>query len=283
MTVIDPSSMSRSSRSSGSNLSTPHITLEIPTPNYGYYLSPIHEVPTPLPSPSHTPLPSLKRQNAVPTSESSSGSPQMKRHTDSDMSVSDETATNSTTMERPRVPLITICSEDGIAVQVPTGSKQAEMKVSTLPSSAPPSAPSSAPASPSLIKSKPPPLNIINSNFTRFEKLQRSMEQAAIVNPPPVISVTPVVPVFCISEPSPEDSPSKSNSCLNWERINIGSPPIRKNRDNPASFINEGPARRILTADKSSSLDLPAAPPMITITANFSEVESDTDTGLLGR
>jgi len=271
VTVIDPTSMSRGSRSSGSNLSTPHITLEIPTPNYGYYLSPIHEVPTPLPSPSHTPLPSLKRQNAVPTSESSSGSPQMKRHTDSDMSVSDEAATNSTTMERPRVPLITICSEDGIAVQVPTGSKQAEMKVSTLP------------ASPSLIKSKPPPLNIINSNFTRFEKLQRSMEQAAIVNPPPVISVTPVVPVFCISEPSPEDSPSKSNSCLNWERINIGSPPIRKNRDNPASFINEGPARRILTADKSSSLDLPAAPPMITITANFSEVESDTDTGLLGR
>jgi hypothetical protein len=37
------------------------------------------------------------------------------------------------------------------------------------------------------------------------------------------------------------------------------------------------------TLDKSSSLELPHPPPIITITTNFSEVESDSDAGMLGK
>jgi len=147
---------------------------------------------------------------------------------------------------------------------------------------------------PSPGKSKPPPLHIINSNFTRFQS------EAAVL---------PALPLLCVSSPPPESTDSENESTvhaeileitqskplLNWKNISIGSPPIRKNilvdvklsdrivRDDDKTTID---FRRLFkdTHDKSSSLDLSHPPPMITITTNFcSEIESDTDTGKSGK
>ena len=73
----------------------------------------------------------------------------------------------------------------------------------------------------------------------------------------------------------------------------LGSPPLRKHIPEDATvnvaenLINDtiNSIRRVFkdTLDKSSSLELPNPPPIITITTNFSEVESDSDAGLLGK
>ena len=278
VTVIDQAQ--RNSRSASSNLSapfTPHITLEIPNINYGNFLSPIHEVPTPLPSPSHTPNPSLRRQSNLCTD-----SPTHRRCKDD--TSSDDSRQSSSSM------LSTGWESDRTVHQMP---------ISIVVT------PSAEARSPSRSSNRPPPLQIINSNFARFEVTGRSVE------------TEPSMPVVCVSEPSPEqdgealhdtavDQTSSSSQCkesvLKWKHISIGSPPIRKATDAGATDVNSATSvatvgvfvaassnqgfRRGLKdsfQDKSCSLDLPVAPPMITITANFSEVESDTDAGLLGK
>jgi hypothetical protein len=86
---------------------------------------------------------------------------------------------------------------------------------------------------------------------------------------------------------------SRSLSKLEWGQVSLGSPPLRKHLPGDATvnvddnFINNTitSMRRVYkdTLDKSSSLELPHPPPIITITTNFSEVESDSDAGMLGK
>ena len=274
MTVIDQSSSQRingrCSNGNSSSLNAPHITLEIPSPTY-YYLSPIHEVPTPLPSPSHTPLPSLRRQDA--TLESSFGSPQRIGRSAHCCALQDRGKSIA-------VPDIVICTEDE----------------DTLESSASGDQKSPVPSP----KTKPSPLKIFDSNFARFDSMNISVETTEMDT-----IKAQAVPTLCILEPSPEDErpPETEIQCyqvdvvaaetesesavLNWQRVNIGSPPVRRNSGKSSADVlaHEGPLRRILrdSGDKSSSLDLAVIPPMITITTNFSEAESDIDPDILGK
>lgn len=114
------------------------------------------------------------------------------------------------------------------------------------------------------------------------------------------------LPVFCISEPSPDsdsqdlekhhddltdEKKSLTQTVMNWEHVSIGSPPVRKHPvdmtispiQQPDNQTAKEVPRRVLKESVSSSLDLTNPPPMITVTANFSEVESDSDAGTLGR
>lgn len=86
--------------------------------------------------------------------------------------------------------------------------------------------------------------------------------------PPPLI-----IPTLIIQQPSPTHS-----------RVPIlglpGSPPPHRNSnpENVFPFSGEKPGRRLLKDfDKPTSLDLPCAPPMITVTFNMSEAESDAE------
>ena len=266
MTVIDQSnaqrnnrSCSSSSSSNGANMNNcPNITLEIPSNNYLYFLSPIHEVPTPLPSPSHTPVPSLRRQNAASDSD---GSP-CKRF--------QPTSTkHGATRSKPLLtPSITICDDQGRFTEVTAGDQPA---ISKQPSTEPLQSPAAASQPPP--KPKPPPIIITDSNFSRFENVDADI---------------PEIQIFCYSaEPSAEiGQVFESHSVAsNWHKISIGSPPVKKNPATclPSSFDATTPCRYPLknSVDKSNSLDLPTEPPMITITSNLSEVESDTDIGIL--
>jgi len=305
VTVIDPASAQRNNRSAGTNLNTPHITLEIPTINYGQFLSPIHEVPTPLPSPSHTPVPSLRRQSGISDSSVSSESlvrqqPNQPKQKDGETTSSDESRKSCSP-----APSIVIESADSnverrnITIVVPSPIQIVVESDSTLPS------PISSP-SPSPSKTKPPPLHIINSNYSRFETFNKMTEVGnECVRPPP----PKTLPIVCVSEPSPDsdgefyerrmytqasaaDRKSQPKSVIKWENINIGSPPARKHsmdqslNSGDVATTSDGPNfRRVLKDTMSSSLELPNPPPLITITTNFcnSEVESDSDAGVLGK
>ena len=244
VSVIDPMVAARSTRSNGSSLNTPHITLEIPTPSFGSFLSPIHEVPSPLPSP----LPSLRRQSAVPSTESSFVSPQ-----------------GGSQSAKIPIPSVIIVSDDGVASDY----------LQPVDSDSP------LPPTPQSARSKPPPLNIINSNFARFEKLGDFSSRYKV----DAVTV-PAMPILCISIPSPEESVKSIHTRSTSENRKIGSPPSRKSQElgEDVISINNSAVRRVLkdSGEKCSSLDLPAAPPMITITANFSECESDFDIGPSG-
>lgn len=306
MTVIDSSSAQRNNRTTGVNLTTPHITLEIPTISYGQYLSPIHEVPTPLPSPSHTPVPSLKRQNGISdlavSIESPVGSHSQKlllpqRHEEENISGENQSG-------RSPVPSIVI---EGLDNDVDEKHSTANVAPATPTETCmqPDSPPLDSPRAALLGRTKPPPLHIINSNFTRFEALDSANGTTksfdASYSPPP----QGALPVVFVSEPSPDsaveafgrikarqETHSRSNSpkhVIKWEQINIGSPPSRKHPVITESSIQEqileSNVRRSLKDTLSNSLDLPNPPPLITITSNFchSEVESDSDAGTISK
>lgn len=307
MTVIDPTVSHRNNRAAATNLAAPHITLEIPTVNYGQFLSPIHEVPTPLPSPAHTPIPSLRKADRSGTSDSSSSinsQPQRKRaqlqqqkgsyyssdesHTSMSSAPSiviENAATGHDNQERHSISIVV---PSPIQIRVESDSAQ----------HSPVSSASNSPL-PSPAKTKPPPLQIINSNFARFEALETGSGANDSRSPFPL-----AVPILCVSEPSPDtnlesadkaglrEQPSKKlqrKSVLDWQHVDLGSPPLRKLPDDAVvntvvNSINDAGLRRAFkdALDKSSSLDLPHPPPMITITSNFSEVDSDSDASILG-
>ena len=303
----------RSNRSTSSSLSapfTPHITLEIPTINYGNFLSPIHEVPTPLPSPSHTPIPSLRRQRNLCLDGPNPNRPK-------DESSSDESRQSSSSMPSINwesdntVNLMPVAMPKSIATSIPL----------SLPLMIPPIVTINVDGELTNISrsptrtNKPPPLQIVNSNFARFEVATAVAPAAATASA--AASAPPLVPVVCVFEPSPNNDSQllqssdshpgvalnyhAKKSALNWQSVSIGSPPIRKTSDyQVAQHVANSDSTVICTAavtdessfrrgfkesfqDKSYSLDLPMPPPMITITANFSEVDSDTDAGLLGK
>lgn len=81
----------------------------------------------------------------------------------------------------------------------------------------------------------------------------------------------PVIPLLTIQQPSPTHHiPS----------IYLpGSPPPQRGSHMETSFPfpGKGPRRLLKELDKPNSLDLPCPPPLITITCNMSEAESDTE------
>ncbi|XP_059470868.1 uncharacterized protein LOC132193927 isoform X2 [Neocloeon triangulifer] len=197
--------------SSGGNSSSlqhpPTILLEIPTIEYGKCLSPIKEMPTPIPSPAPTPLLAPRRNNSK------------ERVDDEDEALRIEVL-NPSPVTSPSTPTL-----KGLSVT----------STATLLS----------PSSAKMLRSTPPStLQIPTICFPDDE------QQA-----PPL-----VIPVLMVQTPSPPTLPS-------------GSPPPQGKRGLTAKKL-----LRDLMADKPGSLELPTAPPMITVTNTLSEFESDADT-----
>lgn len=81
----------------------------------------------------------------------------------------------------------------------------------------------------------------------------------------------PVIPLLTIQQPSPTHHVPSVNL--------LGSPPPQRSGHMETNFPFPGKNQRRLLKelDKPNSLDLPCPPPLITITCNMSEAESDTE------
>lgn len=80
-----------------------------------------------------------------------------------------------------------------------------------------------------------------------------------------------IIPTLTIETPSPTHSRTPS-------LLFPGSPPPQRKFSQPeCGFVVKQPRRMLKEFDKPTSLDLPCAPPIITITCNMSEAESDAE------
>ncbi|KAG5899365.1 hypothetical protein JTB14_036854 [Gonioctena quinquepunctata] len=238
VSVLDPLSAHKSSPSGSSLLHPPTILLEIPS-TINKCLSPIREMPTPLPSPM--PSPAL--------------TPIMRRSTASSSLDDAEMSDDRISVEIPNISLSSdvddddiLCTDFAIDPQAEDGLILEEAAAMQLPA---------------LFRSKnrPPPV---------VHKDERNKPSITItVDPPPL-----VIPTLVIQTPSPTNPKIPSISFP-------GSPPPhipKLSSESCFQFPSPKPSRRMLKDfEKPTSLDLPCAPPMITITCNLSEMESDTE------
>nr|CAI5867731.1 unnamed protein product [Callosobruchus analis] len=236
--VLDPLSAHKSNQASGSNLlHPPTILLEIPS-TINKCLSPIHEMPTPLPSPALTPI--MRR------------SPVMTTPPGDDTDLSDDRIS-------VEIPDVTVVCRDGeeeaghraeiaIDLQAEDGLIMEEAAAMQM------SASKTKPVRPSPVgHAAPPPGHSLFAPMITIE-------------PPPL-----VIPTLTVQTPSP--------TIPQLPTITFGSPPpVRRVDDTCFPFPSPKQSRKLLKDfDKPTSLDLPSAPPMITITCNMSEAESDGD------
>ncbi|KAM7348381.1 uncharacterized protein ACRADG_007714 isoform 6-T15 [Cochliomyia hominivorax] len=248
---------SSSSSSSSSNLlHPPTILLEIPSIN-NKCLSPIREMPTPIPSPALTPImPRPQRSNSPifqedPSSGGDFSDDDKSDHSDTQLSEklriglqreksrlidtdveTTPTDTTTTSMANLNKPV------GGINYKIP--------KLSLTPAIA--AAPLQMPAI--TIDIEPP---------TPDEKQARPRDL--------------IIPTLTVEQPSP----TKNRHPM---IIFPGSPPPQRASIGETSFMfpNKQQQKRLLKQfDKPTSLDFPFAPPTITVTTNMSELESDTE------
>ncbi|XP_072375312.1 uncharacterized protein [Diabrotica undecimpunctata] len=237
--VLDPLSAHKSSNSGSNLLHPPTILLEIPS-TINKCLSPIRELPTPLPSPMPSPAltPILTRRSNASSSMDDA------ELSDDRISVEIPNISISTDFDDdeihcPDIP-IDPQAEDGLILEEAAALQQSNLYRS---------------------KNRPPPIG---------QSQERSKPAITItIDPPPL-----VIPTLTVQTPSPTipklPSPTFPGS----------PPPHRASIPNTSCFQFPSPkqSRKMLKDfDKPTSLDLPCAPPMITITCNMSEIESDTE------
>ncbi|XP_071057498.1 uncharacterized protein [Onthophagus taurus] len=237
--VLDALSAHKSSPGSSNFLHPPTILLEIPSA-INKCLSPIREMPTPLPSPmpsqAATPVP-LRRTNFADNNA-----------TDSDDRISIE------------IPNISISDGDeddmhgiqDIAIDPQGEDGLIQEEVAVMHQGTP---------SPVLkIKSRPHPIG------------QSILLPLVTVSEEPTPPPTMIIPTLVIQTPSPTHKKAPNHFGK------LGSPPPRLQQEEFQFPGSSNKSRKMLKEfDKPTSLDLPCAPPLITITCNLSEAESDTD------
>ncbi|KAK2723116.1 hypothetical protein QYM36_001707, partial [Artemia franciscana] len=260
-------------------------SLEIPCSSY-CTLSPIRELPTPLPSPtpSPQPTPNLIRQTAIADKNTEGET----SSTCSSLRSRDSNSSSSEGLKKPPPQKLTIILTDcddkmEMELNVPvisvTECDSNPFSPSTL------SSPVSRPSSP---KTKPPPIEIRDSNFTRFINTSNeppSNGSKDVNQRKCSLSQEAKIPVLQIIAPSPVEEilpvlPRKKQDEFSWKTVHIGSPPVRKIPIlTIESEIETGLPKKYLRdlQEKSNSLDFPFVPPIITITSSFSEIESDTE------
>ncbi|XP_050299041.1 uncharacterized protein LOC126737949 isoform X2 [Anthonomus grandis grandis] len=238
--VLDPISAHRSASSGTNLLHPPTILLEIPS-TINKCLSPIREMPTPLPSPMPSPaITPIMRRAPSPISRLSAGqisASSLDELENSDDKISIEIPNISVSAsddDEIRCPDIVIdpLAEDGLIFE-----EVAAMQHSALYKA----------------KNRPPPLGQIN-----------------IQNPPPPL----VIPTLTIETPSP----TRKTPTL----LVPGSPPPQRGFPQHQDtfqfpFTAKSGRKMFKDFEKPTSLDLPTAPPLITITCNMSEAESDIE------
>uniref|UniRef100_A0A1B0EZZ6 Uncharacterized protein n=1 Tax=Phlebotomus papatasi TaxID=29031 RepID=A0A1B0EZZ6_PHLPP len=229
--VLDPLSVHKSP--SSNLLHPPSIHLEIPSGGNGSInkcLSPIREMPTPMPSPALTPIMPRPQRTRSPSP-----------HDD---------------------PL------SGIMVTFHPDNTRTDSEVENF----------------SLDTPTSEPISTHSIRRSKFQKRAPAMSISIDIDPPTPEQETDrkmspnrprelVIPTLTIETPSPtKTAPSV--------QLFPGSPPPQRASIGETSFLfpNKQQQKRLLKQlEKPTSLDLPFTPPLITITSNMSEVESDME------
>ncbi|CAH1100186.1 unnamed protein product [Psylliodes chrysocephalus] len=236
--VLDAMNAHKSYAGGSNLLHPPTILLEIPS-TINKCLSPIREMPTPLPSPMPSPaLTPMFSRRSNPSSSMDDA-----ELSDDRISVEIPNISTSTDIDDEEIH----CSDIAIDLQAEDGlilEEAAALQHSLYRS-----------------KTRPPPIG---------QSQERSKPAITItIDPPPL-----VIPTLIVQTPSPTFPKA---SCHNFP----GSPPPhRASIPNTSYFQFPSPkqSRKMLKDfDKPTSLDLPCTPPMITITCNMSEIESDAE------
>ncbi|KAF7275274.1 hypothetical protein GWI33_012018, partial [Rhynchophorus ferrugineus] len=234
--VLDPLGVHRQPSGAGNLLHPPSILLEIPS-TISKCLSPIRELPTPLPSPALTPV---MRRSQSPVARRAAAASALDNSGSGDERISVEipnVSISTSEDEDAQCPRFVVDpqAEDGLIFE-----EAAAMQQSALYKA----------------KIRPPPLGQINDQDQSRPSL-------------PLI-----IPTLTIETPSPT---RKSPTIL----LPGSPPPQRAYPHHIDSFPIPGPAKTTRKMfkdfDKPTSLDLPTAPPLITITCNLSEAESDAE------
>ncbi|XP_058822414.1 uncharacterized protein LOC131683943 isoform X3 [Topomyia yanbarensis] len=218
-------------------LHPPTILLEIPSIN-NKCLSPIREMPTPIPSPALTPI--MPRPHRIRTPQNLY---------DESMSVTFSGDYSGYNNSKPNQVTIEINHPDS-DTDSPTPMNMSSQSDSTSSNGS------------SKCHKTPPKISIsidVQPPTPKREKPERPRDL--------------VIPELIIQQPSPTKERSRVV-------IFPGSPPPQRASIGETSFLfpNKEQQKRLLKQwEKPGSLDLPFEPPMITITSNMSEVESDAD------
>ncbi|CAH0546919.1 unnamed protein product [Brassicogethes aeneus] len=235
--VLDTLSAHKSPNSGSNFLHPPTILLEIPS-TINKCLSPIREMPTPLPSPMPSPA-------FTPIMRRSTASSSIEDADISDDRISIDLpniSINCSDLDEDELDCTDIVidpqAEDGLILEEAAAMQQNSFY--------------------RIKNQRPPPLGQLSDISGGNIKIT--------VQPPPL-----EIPILIIQTPSPTHTVAPS-------ALFPGSPPPRSFKESCFQFPSPKQTRKMYKDfDKPTSLDLPCAPPMITITCNMSEAESDID------
>ncbi|XP_073829879.1 uncharacterized protein isoform X3 [Musca autumnalis] len=267
-----------SSTSSSTNnlLHPPTILLEIPSSGINNKcLSPIREMPTPIPSPALTPIMQRGHRSNSPIFQEDPLS-------GGDFSDDDEKSDGSDSHLSEKL-IIGLQKEkssrliDSDVETAPTDTTTTSMAELNKPTS---NASSSGPGGLGLYH-KLPMLSITPAVAVTAAPAIQQVHVPAItidVEPPTPEEKQPrprdlIIPTLTVEQPSP----TKNRHPM---IIFPGSPPPQRASIGETSFMfpNKQQQKRLLKQfEKPTSLDFPFVPPMITVTSNMSELESDTE------
>ncbi|XP_044736742.1 uncharacterized protein LOC123298714 [Chrysoperla carnea] len=251
VSVLNPHNSQRSS-TNNNLLQPPTILLEIPS-TINKCLSPIHEVATPLPTPKPSPAPTPMRQRSpIYSSAEDVGMDCSEDHISIEISGMSVSISDDEDEDLPQDIAIDPQAEDGLLQE-----EAAAMAASSQ-------------ATTTKLKARPTPITQGVTAVTINPKGEANNSQKATNPPPPLI-----IPTLTIQQPSPTHRSPPS-------LLFPGSPPPQRaidTEENTFGFSGSRQQKRGLLKefDKPTSLDLPCPPPMITITCNLSEAESDAE------
>ncbi|XP_046801594.1 uncharacterized protein LOC111685989 isoform X3 [Lucilia cuprina] len=252
------STTSTSSSSSSNLLHPPTILLEIPSIN-NKCLSPIREMPTPIPSPALTPIMTRPQRSNSPIfqEDPSSGG---------DFSDDDDKSDRSDTQLSEKLRI-------GLQREK---SRLLDTDVETTPTD----------TTTTSIANLNKPIGGLNYKIPKLSFTPAIATAAPMQTPAITIDIEPptpeekqarprdlIIPTLTVEQPSP----TKNRHPM---IIFPGSPPPQRASIGETSFMfpNKQQQKRLLKQfEKPTSLDFPFAPPTITVTANMSELESDTE------
>ncbi|XP_059222708.1 uncharacterized protein LOC106084839 isoform X3 [Stomoxys calcitrans] len=267
------STSSSSSTSSTSNnlLHPPTILLEIPSSGINNKcLSPIREMPTPIPSPALTPIMQRGHRSSSPIFQEDPLS-------GGDFTDDDDKSDGSDTHLSEKKLLIGLQKEkssrliDSDVETAPTDTTTTSMAELNKPTTT---------ATGLGLYHKLPMLSITPVTAVTAAPMQQMPVPAITIDVEPP---TPeeklarprdlIIPTLTVEQPSP----TKNRHPM---IIFPGSPPPQRASIGETSFMfpNKQQQKRLLKQfEKPTSLDFPFVPPMITVTSNMSELESDTE------
>ncbi|KAJ9597352.1 hypothetical protein L9F63_011792, partial [Diploptera punctata] len=281
--VLDALSAHKTSGPGSNLLQPPTILLEIPCGNISKCLSPIREVPTPLATPSPSPAltPILPRS-----------APPYLRGRDDHIIQDVGPLARDFDLQLPCIKITNSDNEDEnseddeeeernvVAPEVSEDVAKCESNptTSSVPEIQEPDA--SQQLLPVTTKSRPPLLCnslgtmlVVDDDDAPCEETTNECNggETGCCNTQPA-NPPPVIPLLTVQQPSPTHHGAP-------QLLIPGSPPPQRGGHTESNFLfsGKGPRRLLKELDKPNSLDLPCPPPLITVTCNMSEAESDTE------